>query len=116
MKKLLLTTLCLSLLSCKNPFAAEDTSRAIKYTITGTCTKADATYQCCGNTQQESEVRPGAWEKTYTAKKGDFIYISAQNHTATGNVTVTIYIDDKLYRTATSSGAYVIATASGTAE
>lgn len=117
MKKLLLiTTLCMALWSCKNPFAAEDLNRSIRYTITGNCAKADATYDLNGGTQQESNVTPGNWSKSYTAKQGDFLYISAQNHTATGDITVSIYVDDRLYRTASSSGAYVIATASGSAE
>lgn len=117
MKNLLLTiTLCLLLFSCKNPFEPENENRTIKYTITGTCAKADATYEFTGGTQQESNIKPGQWAKSYNAKKGDFVYISAQNYTATGDITVSIYVDDRLFKTATSSGAYVIATASGSAD
>ena len=44
---------------------------------------------------------------------GTFVYVSAQNNQASGTVVVTIYRDGEVFKTSTSMGAYVIATASG---
>lgn len=44
---------------------------------------------------------------------GQFVYISAQNEGETGTVTCRIEVDGVTLETATSSGAYVIATCSG---
>jgi hypothetical protein len=50
---------------------------------------------------------------TYNQFYDRFLYISAQNHDESGSVTVTIYVYGQVFKTSTSSGAYVIATASG---
>jgi len=42
--------------------------------------------------------------------------ISAQNNGSRGSITVTIYVNGKIFRTSTSSGAYVIASADGAVE
>ncbi|MCK4760716.1 MAG: hypothetical protein KAW12_00855 [Candidatus Aminicenantes bacterium] len=86
----------------------------VEYKITGTARRVDITYASAENsTSQKSNVRL-PWSFTRSANTGDFLYLSAQNDTSHGSVTVSIYKDGKLYKTATSSGAYVIATVSGT--
>ena len=114
MKQILLAAVIL-LTSC-SLFEPEDKSRQIYYKVLGDCGSADVTYEYQGSTQQESNIYPGDWVKSYKAEKGDFVYISAQNQNKAGTVTVEIYVDNKLFKTATSTGAYVIASASGSAE
>ena len=85
---------------------------AIKYEVTGTASTVDITYENRdGGTSQISD-RYLPWEYTFTGKSGDFVYVSAQNQGSSGTVTVTIYDGDRILDTSTSSGAYVIATAS----
>lgn len=103
----LASIICL-LLSCTKE---KDTS--YKYTVTGTATTVDITYSnSSSGTSQQSAVANG-WTYSWTDKDFErFLYVSAQNQGATGDVTVTIFQDDKQIKTSTSSGAYVIATAS----
>lgn len=86
----------------------------IKYEVTGSAKSVDITMHWGdGNTYQYSNVGvPCAYEAKSWGNES-FVYISAQNNGSTGSVTCNIYHRDKLFKTATSSGAYVIATASG---
>ena len=87
-------------------------SATVTYTVTGSTNAANLTYQNSqGGTVQQKVGVP--WSFEYTMKDGDFLYISAQNENATGSVTTEIRINGFLYKTTTSNGAYVIATASG---
>jgi len=47
------------------------------------------------------------------ATQGTFLYISAQNDSSSGSVVVKIIVDGVVFKQSTSSGAYAIATASG---
>jgi hypothetical protein len=90
----------------------------IKYEITGTASSVSITMENSGgNTEQFSSVSL-PWSTAFTVTLNDkydwfFVYVSAQNNGSSGAVTATIYKDNHVLETATSSGAYVIATASG---
>ena len=84
----------------------------VEYKITGTASKVFVTLSnATGGIEQYDNV---SVPHTYTFETFDdwFLYISAQNLGEWGSVTVTIYLDGAVAKTATSSGAYVIATAS----
>lgn len=70
-----------------------------------------ATISTRDGTEQHT-VRNG-WTRRMNAAPGQFLYISVQNQCDHGTVRVFIYRDGNRYRTASSSGAYVIATVSG---
>lgn len=86
------------------------TSKAtVEYQVTGTALAVDVTFtNATGGTEQLSDVSV-PW--TYTISNYTYSYVSilAQNKGATGSVTVNIYVNGDLFRTATSSGAYVVA-------
>jgi len=86
----------------------------VMYEITGTAQTVDVTLSnATGGTEQYSIVRlPKKY--IYTSFVDRFAYISAQNRGTSGTVTVSIYLNGELFKTSSSSGAYVIATASGT--
>ena len=91
--------------------------RKIKYEVTGTVSSVNITMQNSeGNTEQLSDV-PVPWSKEFTVTPegvvGYYTYISAQNNGDFGTVIVKIYVDGKVFKTATSNGDYVIADASG---
>lgn len=89
------------------------TSSVVKYEITGSASKVDVTLNNeTGGTEQFTGV---SVPHTYIFNDYTdwFLYISAQNQGESGSVTVTIYVDGALFKTSTSSGAYVIASASG---
>jgi hypothetical protein len=50
----------------------------------------------------------------FTGHSGDFVYLSARNNQEYGDVTCTIPVNGRVLQTVTSSGAYVIASCSGT--
>lgn len=88
----------------------------VVYKITGTAEKVDVTLSnATGGTEQYSDVYLPK-QYSYYSFSDDFVYISAQNQGEYGTVTVSIYVNDVLFKSSTSSGGYVIATASGLIE
>lgn len=87
-------------------------NRDVQYTVT--CQSCDLTYSNSkGNTEQRTIGN--SWSLRFDAEPGQFLYLSAQNNNANGAVYVSIRVDGKLLDDASSIGAYVIATASGSA-
>jgi hypothetical protein len=86
----------------------------IKYEIAGSASSVDVTMEWSdGGTRQYSNVAvPATWEFKSWGYDG-FVYLSAQNNGKSGSITCNIYHRDKLFKTATSYGEYVIATVSG---
>lgn len=115
---LLLVTIlgCLALLgllaSCSS--STSNGSPAVAYEITGTASSVSVTLSNpSGDTEQHSDVSvPHTY--SYSSFPGNFLYISAQNQGDYGSVTVTIYVNGKIYKTSTSSDASTPAIASGT--
>jgi hypothetical protein len=86
----------------------------VTYSISGTTTKANATWVYFdGSISQHTLPVPYETSKLLF-KSGDFLYLSAQNDLPSGTVTTTIKVNGKAWKTVTSSGAYSIATVSGT--
>jgi hypothetical protein len=109
MKKVALILLVILALSQCDLFAP-----TVTYEVTGSASSVDVTYENeDGGTSQQSGVSV-PWSYSFTGHNGDFVYISAQNNGSSGSVTVTIYKNDSVFKTSTSSGAYVIADAYGT--
>lgn len=78
---------------------------------------ASATYRTpAGATQQDkvailkTPVKLPQFTGSYSAREGDFLYISAQNDSSAGVVSVSIIVDGKSIGGATSSAPYGIAT------
>lgn len=89
------------------------TTYSVEYKITGSVSRVNVTYtNSSGGTSQESNVSV-PWSYTFKGYPGDFVYISAQNQGSSGSVTATVNKDGSAFKTSTSSGAYVIASASG---
>lgn len=87
--------------------------RTVTYHVVGEGTdSASLTYENSeGGSQQETVRLP--WQKTFSVQEGDFLYISAQNQDDRGTIAVQIRVDGRDFKTSQSSGAYTIATASG---
>jgi hypothetical protein len=87
---------------------------SIKYRVSGTTTRASLTYENeSSNTEQIVVSLP--WSESFTAEKGQFLYISAQNEKGSGSIKCEILQGGEVIEEATSSGAYVIASCSGSA-
>ena len=114
--KLLYTLIFAFFISC----STEPIKKEIYYEVVGSADKVSITLtNQQGNTVQFTDIKL-PYHQRYTVNKRDFIYISAQNEGSYGSVTANIYVNKKgdynkgqLFQTATSSGGYVIASASG---
>ena len=94
--------------SCK-----KEGNNVVKYEVTCSPSGFDITYEnSSGNTEQK-DISSGNWSTTFTSSSGAFVYISAQAGHENATITSKIYYEGELIETATSSGDYVIATASG---
>lgn len=89
-------------------------NHAVVYQVTGTAASVSVTYVNENGGTSQVTGAPLPWTYSFTAHVGDFLYVSAQNEGATGSVTATATENGSIVQTSTSSGAYVIATASGT--
>lgn len=83
--------------------------------------RGDLTYNNAGgNTEQRSGAgsADGEWGQvaSYRAGRGEFVYLSIQNSHETGSVECRILVDGEVIESARSSGAYVIASCSGSAD
>jgi hypothetical protein len=85
-----------------------------KYEVSGSAGNYSITCEGApSGTVQYSNVGSG-WAYTWKQTGTRWLYMSAQNNTGSGTVTVKIIRDGKVLIQQTSSGAYVIATVSGT--
>ena len=83
----------------------------VTYSVSGTATGAQLTYSNeQGGTAQEVVTLP--WRRVFVAAKGDFLYLSAQSNAAAASVTTQVFVGTALFRSTTSNGDFVIATAS----
>jgi crotonobetainyl-CoA:carnitine CoA-transferase CaiB-like acyl-CoA transferase len=104
-----------ALINGKTGGGAGSGAHSIRYEVTGSASSVSVTYQNeQGGTSQQAAV-PIPFSYSFTANAGAFLYISAQNQGADGAETCTIYIDGVAVKSGTSSGAYTICQASGTA-
>ncbi len=101
------------LFGCEKDEATGPVIYSVKYEATGTTASVNITIENeQGGTSQYADINP-TWDYSFTRSAGEFVYISAQNQTEYGSVTVTIYVDGDVWKTSSSNGAYVIASASG---
>lgn len=86
---------------------------SVTYTVSGSAREVSVTYANASEGTSQATVSV-PWSHSFTCtKSGQFLYISAQNQGQTGTVTVRITKGGTTYKESTSSGAFVIATASG---
>lgn len=64
-----------------------------------------------GGTEQNNALTP--WQLRFEGRKGQPLYVSAQNGTASGRVTCRIVVNEQVVQSATSDARYGIATCSG---
>ncbi len=122
MKKIIVLLFLSVLLSCEL-VPEEDIADIVKqpipveYKVTCTTGLVDLTIsnEDEGTSQFDDMATP--WSYSFEVNNPEygyfFVYVSAQNQQSSGTVTAQIYVNNSLYKTSTSTGAYVIASASG---
>lgn len=111
-KHLFLVLSILALTGCGSGGLLSDYHNAT-YAIQGTTTRANVTLTYADGSISQNTLPVPYETGKLTFKEGDFLYLAAQNDLATGTITAVIKVDGKVWKTVTSSGAYSIATASG---
>lgn len=98
----------------REPAPPEPEEPELQYWVRADCGEVSTTYATAGGGTAQRDFGNGVVYESDGFSSGDFVYISAQNQCDSGEVTVRIYKRGSVYRETSSSGAYVIATASGT--
>lgn len=115
MKKVFVFTMVglIMLFSCETPETiTPKTTRVVMYTVESSPAGFDITYEnSSGGTSQE-DITGSTWDYSFTANNDDFLYISAQAGNENTTITVKIFLDGVMAKESTSSGDYVISTAS----
>ena len=102
-------------ITVQDPKPPEPEEAALRYWVDSDCGRVSTTYATAGGgTAQRDSGNGYVYTVESGVRSGTFLYISAQNQCDRGNVTVRIYKRGNIYKETSSSGAYVIATASGT--
>ena len=86
----------------------------VVYAISGTTDSASVTVTFFDGSIGQYDLPVPYKFLPLTFKCGEFMYLSAQNNRASGTITATIYVGGKVWKQVVSSGAYSIATVSGT--
>lgn len=102
-------------ITVQDPKPPEPKEAALRYWVNSDCGRVSTTYATAdGGTAQRDFGNGYVYTVDSGVRSGTFLYISAQNQCAKGDVTVRIYKRGSVYKETSSLGAYVIATASGT--
>lgn len=97
-----LLAILLILTACtKDPFSPSVT---VEYKVTGTAETVDIDYIDANGKLAIINNVELPWSLTFTADKGDAVFLSAQRTDDTGTVTVTIYSDGDVLAEDTSTG------------
>jgi hypothetical protein len=99
-----------------SPTAPDSGGAWVEYHVTGTGTSRAnlITYATANGGTAQAGPAALPWRFEWLAKAGDFLYVSAQNDSASGCIKVVILRRAVQFRQTESCGAFVIATASGT--
>lgn len=98
---------CVFLLVCAGTAAACQQPAAVMYEVTGSVPLADIKVSSPSGSMDSYEDMGLPWRFTYEGFTDGQAYVYAHNNSDDdGSVTVNIYVDGRLVRTATSTGPY----------
>jgi hypothetical protein len=114
MKRLIIVVLAaIAISGCTGSSTEPSSGGLVQYQITGTAKHVALTYQnASGGTTQSGASLP--WTYPFSAKSGDFLYVSAQIDTSpdAGNITISISKNGSIIQSASAFGFPNIATVS----
>ena len=100
---------CILLLACVGANAACRQPDVVMYEVIGTAPAADIQVTSPSGSTDKYDDAGLPWRFTYGGFENAQAYVYAHNNTEEGSITVNIYVNDQLVRTATSTGPYVTA-------
>lgn len=92
---------------------ADTTVHQIRYEVGGSTDSVLLTYRAPDRAVNGQQVSV-PWRYSTQAQAGDALLLSAQNDASLNTVTVTIWVDGRVFDSASNSGAWVVAAAGGT--
>jgi len=120
MKKVIILLAVFALISCDLFLEEEKSPIPVEYKVSCTTGLVDLTIENKDGGVSQFDDMATPWSYSFEVDNPEygyfFVYVSAQNQQSSGTVTAQIYVDNSLYKTSTSTGAYVIATASGSVD
>ena len=102
-------TACLFVLAYTCVTAACQQSDVVMYEVVGTAPMADIQITNPSGGSEEYNDAGLPWRFSYEGFSDGQAYLYAHNNTEEGSITVNIYVNGQLVRTATSTGPYVTA-------
>jgi hypothetical protein len=96
----------------------KQTTKSVTYKVTsnGSNRPVDITLESGQGTTAQYNNKLTPFETTITFSSGDFVYLSAQNQTDRGSITVSISVNGVKFKETTCEGEYCIASVSGSVE
>lgn len=112
MKQIKRFTILISGIILLSVFACEGIGNDVEYIVESDKSGFDVTYESEGGGTAQETVYSTSWSYSLNPSSGDFLYISAQTNHTNAEITVRIEKGSNVLEETTSSGDYVIATAS----
>jgi hypothetical protein len=108
MKSIAITLICLALISCETTVSGTST---YKYEVVGTAATVNITIRDANGDYIQFNRAKLPWSFVFTKDNSYsyYAFISAQSNNESGTITVKIYRNEKEEKSATSTGAYCIA-------
>jgi hypothetical protein len=100
---------CLLVLACVGINAACRQPDVVMYEVIGSAPTVDIQVTSPSGSTDQYEDAGLPWRFSYEGFENSQAYVYAHNNTDEGSITVNIYVNGKLVRTATSTGPYVTA-------
>ena len=91
----------------------EPATDGMEYRVSGTASRVSLTYESRDGATEQIASAALPWSYTFKGYAGKWFYISVQNNGSSGTVIVECYRNGSVYKSAQSSGAYVIASIDG---
>jgi hypothetical protein len=85
----------------------------VTYEVTGDAESVNVTVSNDNGGQEQYNDIPLPWRIDYGGFEESYVYLYAYNNGDSGTITISIYVNGKLFKTATSSGPYTNAVVYG---
>ncbi len=86
----------------------------LRYVVKGSSGDYNVTFKCSGDCDPVHEEHiPRGWKRTFSARAGDYYYVSAQSNSPESKVELRVYQNGKLFKKVEKEGDYPLATISG---
>lgn len=95
-------------------FGKKSDQERVKYMVKGSAGDYNVTFKCSGDCDAIHEENvPKGWKHNFSARPGDYYYVSVQSNHPRSSVELKVYQNGKLFRKVEKEGDYPLVTISG---